>query len=150
MSVAVTAIGLAAGGLTTLAFVPQVVKTWRTRQTRDISLGMFAVLVAGVALWIVYGAILGDVPLIAANGATFVLAGTILALKLREGRQRRAQDDGPASPVAGVAREAAPGPTSAVSSDAVSAPEAGGATAGAASCSSTRAAGASPRLSMPK
>jgi len=46
-----TFIGLAAGCCTTLAFVPQVVKTWKTRSTTDISLGMFAVLVHGVTLW---------------------------------------------------------------------------------------------------
>jgi MtN3 and saliva related transmembrane protein len=80
-----TLIGLAAGFCTTLAFVPQVVKTWKTRSTRDISLGMFLVLVLGIILWLTYGAMLGDLPLIAANGVTLVLAGLILAFKLRYG-----------------------------------------------------------------
>ena len=85
MTSAITLLGLAAAFCTTLAFVPQVVKTWRTRSTTDISLGMFLVLVIGIALWLAYGVLLGDVPLIAANLVTLVLAGTILVLKLRHG-----------------------------------------------------------------
>ncbi|WP_142847547.1 SemiSWEET transporter [Telmatospirillum sp. J64-1] len=78
-------IGALAGILTTLAFLPQVIKAWRTRQTRDISLTMFVTFCLGVALWLVYGLMLNAWPLIAANGITLVLAGTILALKLRNG-----------------------------------------------------------------
>ena len=81
----VTFLGLAAGFCTTLAFLPQVVKTWRTRSTGDISLGMFLLLVSGIALWLAYGIILCDLPLIAANGVTFALAATILYLKVRHG-----------------------------------------------------------------
>ncbi len=80
---AITALGLAAAALTTAAFLPQVIKTWRTRQTRDISLGMFSVLCAGIILWITYGILRDDLPLIIGNGITLVLAGTILVLKLR-------------------------------------------------------------------
>lgn len=80
-----TLIGLAAGTCTTIAFLPQALKCWRTRSTRDISLSMFLVLVAGVALWLAYGLMLGDVPLVAANGVTLLLAGSILVLKLRHG-----------------------------------------------------------------
>jgi MtN3 and saliva related transmembrane protein len=78
-----TVIGLLAAACTTIAYVPQAVKTWRTRSTGDISLQMYLLMVAGVALWLVYGLALGDVPLIAANGATLVLAATILYAKLR-------------------------------------------------------------------
>jgi MtN3 and saliva related transmembrane protein len=81
----VTAIGLAAGKLTTLAFVPQVVKTVRTGSTDDISLGMFLILVIGIAAWLLYGAIIGDLPLILSNTVTLVLAGTILVFKLKNG-----------------------------------------------------------------
>jgi MtN3 and saliva related transmembrane protein len=81
----VTALGLLAATLTTLAFVPQVVKTWRTRSTADISLGMFAILTAGITAWLVYGAVIGDLPLILANAVTLVLAGTILVLKIKNG-----------------------------------------------------------------
>ncbi|HUO88222.1 MAG TPA: SemiSWEET transporter [Rhizomicrobium sp.] len=81
----VTLIGLAAAFCTTIAFLPQVVQTWRTRSTRDLSLPMFSVMTTGVFLWLVYGLAIGDVPLIAANGVTFVLSGTILYFKLRHG-----------------------------------------------------------------
>ncbi len=80
---ATTVLGLAAATLTTAAFLPQVIKTWRTRQTRDISLGMFLVLCIGICLWLVYGILRGDLPLILANAVTLALAGTILAFKLK-------------------------------------------------------------------
>jgi MtN3 and saliva related transmembrane protein len=78
-------IGLAAATCTTAAFVPQVLQAWRTRSTTDISLGTFLLLVAGIILWLVYGAILGDLPLILANVVTLCLAAAILAFKLRFG-----------------------------------------------------------------
>jgi MtN3 and saliva related transmembrane protein len=81
----VTALGLLAATLTTIAFVPQVVKTWRTRSTHDISLGMFAILVAGMIAWLIYGALIGDLPLVLANAVTLLLAGTILLFKIRNG-----------------------------------------------------------------
>ena len=80
-----TFLGLAAAFCTTVAFVPQVVKTWTTRSTADISLSMFLVLVIGIVLWLAYGTLLGDVPLIVANGITLIFAGIILVLKLRYG-----------------------------------------------------------------
>ena len=79
----VTVIGLVAGTLTTAAFLPQVVKTWRTRSTKDISLGMFLTLCSGITLWLIYGIATQDFPLILANGVTICLAGTILVFKLR-------------------------------------------------------------------
>jgi len=82
---AVRAIGLLAGLCTTAAFLPQVIKTLRSRSTRDISLGMFLVFTIGVALWLTYGLFVGDLPLILANGVTLVLAAAILVLKLRHG-----------------------------------------------------------------
>ncbi len=81
----VTLIGLAAAFCTTAAFLPQVVRTWQTRSTKDLSLGMFLVMTTGVLLWLIYGLFLHDVPLIAANGVTFLLSGTILYFKLRYG-----------------------------------------------------------------
>ena len=81
----ITAIGMIAGTLTTLAFVPQVVKTVRTGSTHDISLGMFLILVAGVIAWLIYGALIRDLPLILANAVTLVLAGTILVFKIKNG-----------------------------------------------------------------
>jgi MtN3 and saliva related transmembrane protein len=75
--------GYLAAFCTTAAFVPQVLRVWRTRSTRDISLRMFLVLVTGLCLWLVYGFWRGEAPIIAANGATLLLAGTILFFKLR-------------------------------------------------------------------
>ena len=79
----VTLLGYAAATCTTVALVPQVVRIWRTRSTRDISLGMFVVMTAGVLMWLVYGLLIGDRPLVLANGVTFVLSLTILMMKLR-------------------------------------------------------------------
>ena len=78
-------VGLGAAFCTTVAFLPQVVRAWRTRSTADLSLGMFLIFTMGIFLWLVYGLMLRDVPLIAANGTTFVLSATILYLKLRYG-----------------------------------------------------------------
>ena len=77
--------GYAAAFCTTAAFVPQVLRVWRTRSTADISLKMFLVLVAGLCLWLAYGYGRGEVPILVANGATLVLAGAILFFKLRHG-----------------------------------------------------------------
>jgi MtN3 and saliva related transmembrane protein len=78
-------LGAVAGILTTLAFVPQVWGVWKTRSTRDISLGMYLVFTAGVAFWLAYGLVLGAWPIIVANAVTLALTGTVLALKLRHG-----------------------------------------------------------------
>lgn len=76
-------LGLIAGSLTTVAFLPQVMKTWRSKSAGDLSIGMFAIFSAGVALWLVYGIIIDAPPVIVANGVTLVLALTILFFKLR-------------------------------------------------------------------
>ena len=76
-------IGLAAGALTTTAFLPQVIKTWKSRSAKDLSLGMFSLFCTGVLLWLVYGIVVRDVPVIAANFLTLMLASTLLFFKLR-------------------------------------------------------------------
>ncbi|WP_437572204.1 SemiSWEET transporter [Sorangium sp. So ce542] len=81
----VTALGLVAAALTTVSFLPQVLRTLRTRDTRSISVGMYAAFVTGVGLWLVYGLLTGDVPITVANAITFVLSGTVFVLKLRYG-----------------------------------------------------------------
>lgn len=81
----VSLMGLAAGICTTAAYVPQVLKTWRSRSTSDISLAMFLVMVTGVTLWIGYGIALGDWLIVGANAATLFLTGIVLLLKLRHG-----------------------------------------------------------------
>jgi MtN3 and saliva related transmembrane protein len=77
--------GLAAAACTTVAYVPQAVKAWRSRSTKDVSLSMFLLMVTGIALWLAYGLILRDLPLILANAVTLSLAGAILVCKLRFG-----------------------------------------------------------------
>jgi MtN3 and saliva related transmembrane protein len=79
----VAVLGGVAGLCTTLAFVPQVARTWSTRSAEDISLGMLMIYVTGNLLWLLYGVALGDWPIIAANAATLALAGSILYFKLR-------------------------------------------------------------------
>jgi len=77
------AIGLMAGALTTVAFVPQVLKTWRSRSAQDLSLSMLVIFNAGVAMWEIYGLIMHAPPIIIANAVTLTLSLTMLALKLR-------------------------------------------------------------------
>lgn len=76
-------LGFVAGTLTTAAFVPQVVKTWRTRSAHDVSLGMFAIFAAGVLLWLVYGVYIESLPIMIANSITLVLASAMVLFKLR-------------------------------------------------------------------
>lgn len=81
----VSMIGSVAGISTTGAFLPQVIRTWRTRSTQDISLGMFLLTVFGLLLWLIYGLAQGDWPLIVTDAVSLILAVTILGLKLRYG-----------------------------------------------------------------
>jgi len=81
----ISALGAAAAFCTTAAYLPQLIRAWRTRSTRDISLPWIALLVTGVGLWLVYGILIGDGPLIAANGVTLCFTASILYLKLRHG-----------------------------------------------------------------
>ena len=79
-------LGLAAGTLTTISFVPQVVRIVRKRSAHDISWWMFGIFSVGVALWLWYGIMLGALPVIVANVVTLTLATAILCLKWRYGR----------------------------------------------------------------
>jgi len=78
-------LGGIAATLTTVSFVPQAIRALRTRDTRGISLAMYAVFTAGIACWFGYGLLLGEWPIIASNAVTFVLSAAILVLKLRFG-----------------------------------------------------------------
>ncbi|HEY9487375.1 MAG TPA: SemiSWEET transporter [Chryseosolibacter sp.] len=80
---AIQILGLFAGSLTTAAFLPQVIKTWKSRSAKDLSLGMFSLSSFGVAMWLVYGIAVNDVPVIAANLVTLLLTSTLLFFKLR-------------------------------------------------------------------
>ena len=79
----IDAIGYAAAALTTLAFVPQVVKSWRTRSTADLSSTMLVVFTAGIVLWLIYGIGVGSMPVMLANAVTLVLSATLVGLKIR-------------------------------------------------------------------
>jgi MtN3 and saliva related transmembrane protein len=81
----VEALGFAAAACTTLAWVPQAVKTIRTRDTRAISLWMQLLFWSGIVLWLVYGLIMGLWPLIIANIVTFILVSIVLVMKIRFG-----------------------------------------------------------------
>ena len=76
-------VGLLAGALTTVAFIPQVIKIWKTKHATDISLGMFAIFSVGVLLWLFYGIEIDAVPVIVANAVTLGLSLTILVFKMR-------------------------------------------------------------------
>ncbi len=78
-----TIIGFIAATLTTVAFIPQVIKVWRTKSTRDVSIGMYVLFTTGVAMWFCYGLLIGSWPVIAANAITLVLAGLVLVMKIR-------------------------------------------------------------------
>ena len=78
-----TILGYMAGALTTIAFIPQVIRTWKTKSTKDISLGMFVTFCLGVFLWLVYGIILNSLPVIIANSMVLLLSMVILILKLK-------------------------------------------------------------------
>jgi MtN3 and saliva related transmembrane protein len=79
----VTLLGLLAGAGTTFGFLPQLVKIIQTKSTRDISLWMYVVITTGILLWLIYGLIIGSIPVIAANSVTLVISATILILKLK-------------------------------------------------------------------
>jgi len=75
--------GFVAASLTTCAFLPQVIKTFQMRETRDISLWMYLIFTIGVSLWLGYGILVGDYPVAIANGATLILALIILIAKIK-------------------------------------------------------------------
>ncbi len=76
-------IGYCAAFLTTASFVPQAVHTFRTKDVRGISLGMYSAFTFGVAMWLIYGLLLSAWPIVVANAITLSLAAAILTMKLR-------------------------------------------------------------------
>ena len=75
-----TIIGLIAAACTTIAFLPQAIKSLRTKQTKDLSLKTFLIATMGVLLWLVYGLLIDDLPLIAANAVTLILMSSIVVM----------------------------------------------------------------------
>lgn len=78
-------LGIVAGFCTTISIVPQIIKTHKTKQTKDLSMGMFCLLALGVGTWCVYGVLIKELPLIIANAITFVLVIYIIVMKLKHG-----------------------------------------------------------------
>ena len=76
-------LGYFAGTLTVCSFLPQVIRTWQTHQTRDLSLGMFMLLTTASTLWIVYGAVTRDWPVVLTNGGMVALNGALAVAKVR-------------------------------------------------------------------
>ena len=76
-------IGLTAAACTTFAFLPQVIKVVKTKETRNISLGMYFIFTVGILLWLIYGVLLNNFPMILANIISFVFASIVLILKIR-------------------------------------------------------------------
>tara|TARA_B100001971_G_C17692411_1_gene287693 strand:- start:12 stop:305 length:294 start_codon:yes stop_codon:yes gene_type:complete len=83
LSFDINLVGFLAGFCTTIAFIPQVVKVWKTKSTKDISLSMFAIFTFGVLCWTVYGLLIFNLPMIVANAITLILASAILIAKIK-------------------------------------------------------------------
>ena len=83
----VTALGLLAATLTTVSFLPQVIKTWKAKSAEDLSIGTFSLLCTGVFCWLVYGLLIDDLPVILANAVTLVLVVAVLVQAIIYKRQ---------------------------------------------------------------
>ena len=81
----ITILGLSAAACTTISFLPQALKTIKTKHTKDLSLVMYSVLVTGIFLWLAYGIMINDLPIIIANSITFIFTSVILAMKIKYG-----------------------------------------------------------------
>jgi MtN3 and saliva related transmembrane protein len=81
----VTLLGYVAGSCTTFSFLPQVFRTWHTRSCHDLSWGMLLIFASGILLWLIFGILIQEMPIILANGVTFFLVMLIVGLKFRFG-----------------------------------------------------------------
>ena len=79
----ITVIGLAAATCTTISFLPQSIQVIKTKRTKDLSLAMYLTFTVGIFLWLVYGIMIADLPVIIANTITLLFATTILVMKLK-------------------------------------------------------------------
>lgn len=87
-------LGYAAATLTTASFVPQAWRTFRTKDVSGISLRMYSVFTLGVAVWLAYGIVLKEVPMMVANSSTLVFALAVLVMKLKYGKKQHPGDGG--------------------------------------------------------
>ena len=78
-------VGFVAAALTTFSFIPQAIRTIRTKETHGISLGMYVMFTVGIVFWLAYGLVLMSWPMILSNIVTLALSATILGLKIRYG-----------------------------------------------------------------
>jgi MtN3 and saliva related transmembrane protein len=85
-------LGYLAATLTTASFVPQVWRTFRTHDVRGISLRMYSIFTVGIAVWLAYGILLGETPMIIANAVSLVLACAVLVMRMRYAGQRPARE----------------------------------------------------------
>ena len=79
---AVTILGLLGGALTTSSFLPQVIKSWKTKSTGDVSMWMFLLLTIGISIWMVYGFMIGSLPVVVANAGSLILSVIMIIFKL--------------------------------------------------------------------
>jgi MtN3 and saliva related transmembrane protein len=79
----ISIIGFVAGALNTFCFLPQVIKIWKTKETKDLSLLMYIALTVGTVLWLTYGLVLNQPPIWVANGVALTLTVSILYLKIK-------------------------------------------------------------------
>jgi len=81
--VGITLLGMVAGAMTTIAFLPQLFKVWRSKSAKDISMTWLVIFSSGVLLWLIYGLLLGQLPIVLANAVTLSLTVVILGFKLK-------------------------------------------------------------------
>lgn len=79
----ITFFGLLAGTFTTISFLPQVVKSWKLKETKDISFPMLFTLLLGICFWLIYGIMIGDFPLMISNSVTLLIISIVMGLKIK-------------------------------------------------------------------
>jgi len=95
---AIDFIGYCAATMTTISFLPQLIRVIKLRTARDISLGMFLIFTLGTAMWLIYGVLSHSTPVWIANGVTLVLSASILFLKLRFDSEAKTRIEPPGAP----------------------------------------------------
>jgi len=80
-----TLLGLIGAILVNVAFLPQFIKSWKTKKTEDISLGMYSVYIVGIIIWLIYGVLIKDIPIIFSEIIGLTLVSSVLYLKLKYG-----------------------------------------------------------------
>jgi MtN3 and saliva related transmembrane protein len=84
---AIELLGMSAGLISSITFIPQVIKTWRSKSAKDISLLMFTFATASVIMWLIYGILINNIPIIFTNGTILVFSSLMLYFKFKYGKQ---------------------------------------------------------------